>query len=80
MVSNSSKINLNRLTLPQRRYLLRLHEAGGSFHHDKELSWMTGTREQLLKRHMVKWIQEEGRDVLRITTRGQDALQSSKRL
>jgi len=78
MTSFAPKINLNRLTLPQRRYLVKLHEAGGIFTNDKELGWMIGTREQLIKRQMVEWATSEGgKLIIRMTARGQEALQSS---
>ncbi|MCS6834394.1 MAG: hypothetical protein NZ750_00055 [Anaerolineae bacterium] len=81
MTTPRAKINLNRLTLPQRRYLVRLHESGGVFSNDKDLNWMVGTREQLIKRSMVEWITDkDGKPCIRMTARGQEALRTAASL
>lgn len=80
MTSFASKINLNRLTLPQRRYMQHLQEMGGLFKSDKDIMWMTGTREQLIKRNMLEWIMLEGKPALRMTARGVEAMQSANQI
>lgn len=69
-----SKLNLNRLTLPQRKYLQRLLDEQ-VFKGARDTSWMVSTREQLLKRKMIEWFQlDDKTSAIRMTPRGKEAI------
>jgi hypothetical protein len=72
-----SKLNLNRLTLPQRKYLQRLN-IEEYFKGSRDTSWMVSTREQLLKRKMIEWFNlGEEHSAIRMTERGKEAILKS---